>query len=175
MRPSECPASSCSMSKLHVGLDDFAGSLRLGGCGKGWRCCWFRSWWRCCSVWCSLGVPRFSVVWLWLRSDTPWPRPTPARGSKCNCCAEKCPSQGQSRRDRRKRIPGAARSFFHQLARAWEQSSLAGLVSLLQRAARRKNVPMGGCGVSPLEGVAEDRAGAPCRRGLQTGGDLRAT
>ena len=89
------------------------------------------------------GIPRFSVVWLWLRSDTPWPRPTPARGSKCNA-VRKSALKGQSRRDRRKRKPGAARSFFHRLARAWEQSSLAGLVSLPWYAhAREEEIALG--------------------------------
>ena len=105
---------------------------------------------------CSWDVPRFSVVWLWLRSDTPWPRPTPARGSKCNA-VRKSALKGQSRRDRRKRIPGAARSFFHRLARAWEQSSLAGLVSL---SGTRMRVPeetaLGRCRASPPEGLAEE-------------------
>ncbi len=137
--------------KLHVGLDDFAGSLRLGGCGKGGDVA------GCGGVECSWVVPRFSVVWLWLRSDTPWPRPTPARGSKCNA-VRKSALKGQSRRDRRKRIPGAARSFFHRLARAWEQGSLAGLASLLARVSADKNRFSGVAGCPRWDGESLSRS-----------------
>ncbi len=122
--------------ELHVGLDDFAGSLRFGGVRKGWRCCWF-SLFVVALLLCVVFMGCFSLlsVWLWLRSDTPWSRPTPARGSKCNA-VRKSALKRRSRRDRRKRIPGDALSIFQRLARAWGQSSLAGLVYLPRKALR---------------------------------------
>ncbi len=52
---------------------------------------------------------------LCLLTNTPWPWPTPA-GAASAGCAETWPRRPAE--GRRKRIPGAARSVFHQLARA---------------------------------------------------------
>jgi hypothetical protein len=65
---------------------------------------------------------------------------------------------------RRKRIPGAARSFFHRLARARSRAPQQGLVSLQGAERRRLRLPLflflavGRCGEggSPLGWVAED-------------------
>ena len=78
-----------------------------------------------------------SSVFEWpccvLLTNTPWPWPTPARAASAGCGKSgQRPAGGQ-----RERIPGAARSFFHRLARARSSVPQQGLVPS-QGAERRK-------------------------------------
>jgi hypothetical protein len=75
---------------------------------------------------------------------------------------------------RRKRIPGAARSFFHHLARARSSAPQQGLVSLQGAERRRLRLLLflllaeGRCGeggTSPLRWVTEDGSSSPAAVG----------
>jgi hypothetical protein len=73
---------------------------------------------------------------LCLLTNTPWPWPKPSRAASATVW-EKLPEG--SAEGRRKRIPGAARSFFHRLARARSRAPQQGLVSLLGAIAHELN------------------------------------
>jgi hypothetical protein len=144
--------------QLHVGGNDFFGGLRFGVEGK---------------------VVTLSVVLLVMVGFSvlngfavfalkhALALAHASRGGKCRLC-EKVPCKGVPEA-RRKRIPGAARSFFHQLARA--RDGVHQQVWFPNRAVRA-NLLLGRCGVSPQRGVAEEWAGASCRPILETGGDF---